>query len=730
MRLVCTLDAVSPSAVAEFGGKACSLASMARQGYRVPPTICLSRDAYRFFIESAGLDELLTKFFEQYDWTSFRWEEVWDIALRIRHAFSAAAMPDELIAALIPRIQETFGTTATAIRSSAPEEDHADASFAGLHDSFLDIQGIDNILSHINLVFASLWTDRALLYRRELGLDPRTSAMAVIVQAMVYGPVCGVVFTRDPQREHDGLIEAACARGQDLVDGRVEPARYVMDRNSGHIRSASGHDDVHAILGSTGIEQLFADAMNLEHVFGRPQDVEWVFHDEGIVFLQARPVTTTYEPILDEDVPVWEHADKRPWYRSLSKSLDQLNALHQEVETELIPAMQSEAETMKGADFSRYEDMELAREIERRVHLYEHWRHVYYDRFIPMAHGMRLFAMVYNQALRPDDPYAFMELLQTSHLESLKRNRLLSALADMARSSPDVLDAIHDGQRPDDAVFGQLFDTFIAGFGDLVCNLAWCEQGEVGVLRLVARMAAKPAQASIAREHDTTVHEARYLNAFPEKRRQFAQDVLNIGRASYRLRDDDNIYLGRIEAGLLVAVEEGKKRLKEHGKKLERATSETVAALLSGQSLPESIESNFVSPKSEVRPHDRTERILHGHPAGPGIARGRARVIASPADLYTVEHGDVLVVDALDPNMTFVVPLASAIIERRGGMLIHGAIIAREYGIACVTGIGNATTRIVTGDMLVVDGYTGQVRFERQPLEPAQDGPTGPVKLT
>ena len=70
--------------------------------------------------------------------------------------------------------------------------------------------------------------------------------------------------------------------------------------------------------------------------------------------------------------------------------------------------------------------------------------------------------------------------------------------------------------------------------------------------------------------------------------------------------------------------------------------------------------------------------------------------------------------DAIEPNMTFVVPLAVAIIERRGGMLIHGAIIAREYGIPCVTGIADATRIIQTGDIVTVDGHLGIVTIDRQ----------------
>ena len=102
-------------------------------------------------------------------------------------------------------------------------------------------------------------------------------------------------------------------------------------------------------------------------------------------------------------------------------------------------------------------------------------------------------------------------------------------------------------------------------------------------------------------------------------------------------------------------------------------------------------------------------RQLVGQPAGPGIARGRARVIQKHSDLADFRHGEILICDAVDPNITFVVPLAAAVVERRGGMLIHGAIIAREYGLPCITGIPDATTLIKTGDAITVDGYLGIV---------------------
>ena len=102
-------------------------------------------------------------------------------------------------------------------------------------------------------------------------------------------------------------------------------------------------------------------------------------------------------------------------------------------------------------------------------------------------------------------------------------------------------------------------------------------------------------------------------------------------------------------------------------------------------------------------------RQLIGQPAGQGLAVGKARVIAAVDDLFQFKSGEIHVCDSIDPNMTFVVPLAAAIVERRGGMLVHGAIVAREYGLPCVTGVADASALIHTGDRLTVDGYLGIV---------------------
>jgi pyruvate,water dikinase len=219
-------------------------------------------------------------------------------------------------------------------------------------------------------------------------------------------------------------------------------------------------------------------------------------------------------------------------------------------------------------------------------------------------------------------------------------------------------------------------------------------------------MAAHPPRQVAARSADVESLQAVFLNRFSGEKRHFASELLDLARASYRLRDDDNIKLARIEAQKLAAIQEAQRRIAERGSAgvTPGLADEIAASPSDSSSLP------GVRPQETGQLDQRIKpRQLRGQPAGPGIARGTARVIRGAADLLAFKNGEVLVCDAVDPNMTFVVPLAAAIVERRGGMLIHGAIIAREYGLPCVTGVANVMELIQSGDLLTVDGFLGLV---------------------
>jgi pyruvate,water dikinase len=217
-------------------------------------------------------------------------------------------------------------------------------------------------------------------------------------------------------------------------------------------------------------------------------------------------------------------------------------------------------------------------------------------------------------------------------------------------------------------------------------------------------------------EAPARVVERTLLDAIHPDRHEEAQEVIRIARISWRLRDDDNLLVGRLESQLLRAVSLAADRLRSAGhlEKAERLNDQFALiladALIDPPDDPITLESRpergEVGHIQEVigRP-----RQLVGQPGSPGLATGLACIVHDNRDLLRFKAGNVLVCDAIQPTMTHIVPLSSAIVERRGGMLIHGAIIARELRIPCVNGVASAVELIKDGDVLSVDGHLGIV---------------------
>ena len=705
-----------------MGGKGYALARLSGFGFRVPETFYLTTAAYHDYLQVTGLRERILMELNRKDFKEMRWEEIWDVSLRIRNQFLTTPLPESMQAELEDFFRRHLTDRAVVVRSSAPDEDSAQASFAGLHESFVNVIGPEAILDRVRLVWASLWSDAALLYRQELGLDIEKSSMAVVVQELIVGNCSGVAFSRSPNDESQAVIESVHGLNQGLVDGVVEPDRWLIDRLTGrltHFPPSSRPSfyrpdgdtitlqELPADLASSApltqeqVRQVYDLALQAENAFGSPQDVEWTCQNGTMYTLQARPITTVATDRPD---------DQRPWYLSLHRSYENLKVLRRRLENELIPAMTTAAAQLQEQNLGILGDAALSCEIQRRQEIHAHWVAVYWRDFIPFAHGMRLFGQLYNDTLRPTDPYEFMNLLGGAPLASLDRNRRLAEMAARLRRNRNLAAAIrrHDLNGLD-AEFQQALAEFLNTYGDLSCPVTGgqCRQGPEAVLELVLEMASQPPRAAAVAPTDAAALTQTFLNRFSGTKSAEAADILDLARASYRLRDDDNIYLGRLEAQKINALQEARRRLVLRGLDVpaDLPESEVIKALLDRRYQPQSPDQAALIKE----PLHIKARQLIGQPAGPGLAQGPARVITAFQDLTHFKHGEVLVCDAVDPNMTFVVPLAAAVVERRGGMLIHGAIIAREYGLPCVTGIPEATTLIHNGDSLTVDGYLGIV---------------------
>ncbi len=703
------------------GGKAHALAVMMQKEMDVPAAIAITTDAYNTFVTETGLDTKIMMELNRKTYDDIRWEELWDISLRIRNMFANTSLPVKLHEIIKESVETFFSGKSIVVRSSAPGEDTSDTSFAGLHASYVNIQGTESVIEHIKLVWASLWSDASLLYRKELGLDEKKSSMAVVVQEIISGEVSGIGFGQNPNDPAQCAIESVYGLNQGLVDGTFEPDRWILNRDDGRIISHAQADRSHALypsdegtesaplpadlisrppLTNENVHKVYELVMKAEGIFGLPQDVEWTLKDNILYVLQSRPITTIYKN--DKD-------DKRGWYLSLTRSIENLKALKHKIEDELIPVLQKETEEMAQVDLSLLSDEEIRDETARRRYIFEKWKNTYWDHFIPFAHGMRIFGIVYNDTVHPSDPYEFLSLLSSGDIMSVKRNNILNEMALQVRDNKRL---IHDLKKGDysNTAFKSLLDQLIASHGDLLCRSNHCTEETPDIVNMVIEMASTPGKHSDAHQESKTREQA-FLSHFSAHKREDAADILDIGRASYRMRDDDNIYMGRLKARVLEAEKEVSYR------------SGTAKRGPSSAGHFDSLSLAVHEPESDVVPQDPEQdfrlqnRQITGQPAGPGIATGPARVIKKSSDLMNFKKDEVLVCDSIDPNMTFVVPLACAIVERRGGMLIHGAIIAREYGLPCVTGISKASEVIRTGDRITVDGYLGIVIIDAEPHE-------------
>jgi len=378
--------------------------------------------------------------------------------------------------------------------------------------------------------------------------------------------------------------------------------------------------------------------------------------------------------------------------------------------------MATEAKRLDEYDLNSLSDHELAIEIDKRRVIYQHWHDVYLDEFIPFAHGIRLFGEFYNDTLNPFDPAEFILLLNSSDMISLKRNQKLAELAAEVKQNPELIAAL---QRQDYFVavcepFIQKLDAFFKEFSGLAWGAEICFSDRNKTIKHILQLASKaPVEKDKVPDPKNQQMQDHFLSQFQGEQLKFARQLLELARVSYKIRDDDNIYLGRIESQLIKATELAKNRLAAKGDPdSQRRNANELITLLSnpGQILKNKCKKS----KNKQQSGKLKARQIVGQPAVAGLSSGIARVVLTSDDLFEFKADEILVCTAIDPNMTFVVPLAAAIVECRGGMLIHGAIIAREYGIPCVTGIPLATSRISTGDKVTVDGYLGIVTLDKK----------------
>lgn len=297
------------------GGKGMNLGVCSRiDGILVPEGFCVTTEAFKRVIgENDELHQLLDQLAVQKVDARKRISE---ISRKIRDLIEGIEI-DKGIEEDIDRCLLTFGFEhAYAVRSSATAEDLPFASFAGQQDTYLNIKGKDAILQHISKCWASLFTDRAVIYRMQNGFDHRKVYLSVVIQRMIFPQASGILFTADPVSSNRKVlsIDASFGLGEALVSGlvsadnyKVQEGRIVEKKISTKKLAIFARKEGGTVEKEIGPGQQFLSTLSDEQVlelerigrkleahFGCPQDIEWCLVGDTFYIVQSRPITTLY----------------------------------------------------------------------------------------------------------------------------------------------------------------------------------------------------------------------------------------------------------------------------------------------------------------------------------------------------------------------------------------------------------------------------------------------------
>lgn len=297
------------------GGKGLNLGELSKMaGIQVPEGFCVTTVGYQKVIEhnetfQSLLDRLtLLKAADR--------DQISEINKQIRQIIIEVEIPSEVVKAVTHYLIQFGDEYAYAVRSSATAEDLPHASFAGQQDTYLNIIGLEAILQHISKCWASLFTDRAVIYRIQNGFDHRHVYLSVIVQKMVFPQASGILFTADPITSNrkllsidasfglgealvSGLVSADCYKVQDgeIVDKRIATKKIaIYGRKEGgtETQQIDTAQQQTQTLTEQQILQLARIGRQIEAYFGRPQDIEWCLVDDAFYIVQSRPITTLF----------------------------------------------------------------------------------------------------------------------------------------------------------------------------------------------------------------------------------------------------------------------------------------------------------------------------------------------------------------------------------------------------------------------------------------------------
>ena len=311
MHLILPFTAPEASAASVSGGKGANLAKLTQAALPVPRGFIITEAAYRRFAGAAAplLDQV----------RSFPFDDDGEMDARCDALIASLAripLPHEVGAALRTCLNDFGDETRVSVRSSATTEDLGGAAFAGQHDTYLNRRGYEDIATHVKRCWASLWSGRAIAYRRQAGFDLFATAMAVVIQEMAFCDVAGVGFSFNPITGNLGqqVFDANQGLGESVVGGEAQIDHFVVDKKTGVLIESqlaekdfkivaradgtgtvtvplTGADRLRPSLHARQVAALSRLLVEVDALYGTPQDIEWGFEGDELRLLQSRPIT-------------------------------------------------------------------------------------------------------------------------------------------------------------------------------------------------------------------------------------------------------------------------------------------------------------------------------------------------------------------------------------------------------------------------------------------------------
>ncbi|MBF0119363.1 MAG: PEP/pyruvate-binding domain-containing protein [Desulfobacterales bacterium] len=306
-----TFENISRKDVSTAGGKGSFLGELTHCGVLVPPGFVVLTNAFSYFLDSQGLSTQINDALIAMRHGKVSAENV---SNKIFSQIMKSTIPNDIVSEIV-REHEALGAKLVAVRSSATAEDHAEHSWAGQLESYLNVT-TETLLFQVKKCWASLFSQRAIAYRFRDTDNIEAIEVAVVIQKMINPEVAGIAFSVDPVTENrdEMIIEAVFGLGESIVGGQITPDHYRVSKISLDVTYLFQSPQEKGIYrlddGSTGwrridaskaslqkinnieIAKLAKIVISIEKLAGFPCDIEWAYNHGEFYIVQCRPITT------------------------------------------------------------------------------------------------------------------------------------------------------------------------------------------------------------------------------------------------------------------------------------------------------------------------------------------------------------------------------------------------------------------------------------------------------